>query len=162
MVQILNQIPFFVWPLAVLVVSGLRATKANVVPLAVLLIIPSLFFCGSLYSFLGRFGVAMVPITFWLTGLLLGFALGFRHMQAQPVQFDRQTMSIALQGSWIPLMLSLSIFTLKFSVGMMSALAPEFKDSALILALELFATVILGIFAGRGANCLLRYRQPQT
>jgi hypothetical protein len=68
-----------------------------------------------------------------------------------------------MQGSWIPLMLSMSIFSSKFTIGMLGSLFPELQGSNLLLGLDLFATVILGIFAGRGVSCLLRYRAaPKT
>lgn len=59
--------------------------------------------------------------------------------------------------SWIPLTLSMLIFTFKFSIGMMGSMLPHLNGSILLLGLELFATIILGIFAGRGICCLLRY-----
>jgi hypothetical protein len=52
----------------------------------------------------------------------------------------------------------MSIFISKFSIGAMSSMMPHLKGSLLFLRLELFASIILGIFAGRGINCLLRYR----
>lgn len=63
-----------------------------------------------------------------------------------------------MPGSWIPLMLSMSIFTSKFSIGMMSSIMPHLNRSLLFLGLELFSTIIFGNFAGRGVNCLIRYR----
>lgn len=159
MLQIITKVPFFVWPLfAVLLLGGLKARKTSAVPLTILLLIPAIFFGWSLFSFFGKYATDPLAILFWLFCLGLGCSIGFSHMQRQELQFDKKAKKVELPGSWIPLMLSMSIFTSKFSVGMMSSMIPYFKESLLFFGLELFSTAILGIFAGRGINCLIRYR----
>ncbi|MBA2369830.1 MAG: hypothetical protein H0V82_12560 [Candidatus Protochlamydia sp.] len=159
MLQIITKIPVFVWPLfAILLLSGLRARKTNEVPLAVLLLIPSIFFGWSLFSFFGKYATNPLAIFFWFLCLGVGFFIGFSHMQKLKLQFDKQKKKVEMPGSWIPLMLSMSIFTAKFAIGMMGSMLPHLNESFLFLGLELFSTIILGIFAGRGVNCLVRYR----
>jgi len=58
--------------------------------------------------------------------------------------------------------LSMSIFSAKFSVGMMRSMLPHLQGSMVFLGLELFSTIILGIFAGRATSCFLRYRSTDT
>lgn len=159
MLQIITKIPLFVWPLfAILLFGGLRARKASAVPIVVLLLIPSIFFGWSLFSFFGKYAIDPLVILCWLLCLGVGFSIGFLHMQRLKLKFNRQKKEVEMPGSWIPLMLSMSIFTSKFLVGMMSSMVPHLNGSLLFFGLELFATIILGIFAGRGANCLLRYK----
>ncbi len=159
MLQIITKIPVFVWPLfAILLLSGLRARKTSTVPIAVLLLIPSIFLGWSLFSFFGKYATDPLAILFWFLCLGMGFFIGFLHMQSLKLQFDKQKKKVELPGSWIPLMLSMSIFTSKFSIGMMSSIMPHLNGTLLFLGLELFSTIILGIFAGRGINCLIRYR----
>lgn len=138
--------------------SGLRAKKTNAVPLAVLLLIPSIFFGWSLFSFFGKYATDPSAILFWLLCLGIGFFIGFSHMQRLKLQFDKQKKKVEMPGSWIPLMLSMSIFTSKFSIGMINSMMLHLNGSLLFLGLELFSTIILGIFAGRGVNCFIRYR----
>lgn len=159
MLQIITKIPVFVWPLfAVLLRGGLKARKTNEVSIVILLLIPSIFFGWSLFSFFGKYATNLLAILFWLLCLGVGFFIGFLHMQKLKLQFDRQKKKVEMPGSWIPLMLSMSIFTSKFSIGMMSSMMPHLNGSLLFLGLELFSTIVLGIFAGRGVNCLMRYR----
>lgn len=159
MLQIISKIPVFVWPLfAILLLVGLKSRKTRTVPIAVLLLIPSIFFCWSLFSFFGKYVTHPLAILFWLLCLGVGFFIGFLHMQGLKLQFDKQKKKIEMPGSWIPLMLSMSIFTSKFSIGMMSSMMPHLNGSLLLLGIELFSTIILGIFAGRGINCLMRYK----
>jgi hypothetical protein len=159
MLQIITKIPMFVWPLfVILLLGGLRARKNSAVPLAVLLLIPSIFLGWSLFSFFRKYTADSVAILLWFLCLGMGFFIGFSHMQKLKLQFDTQKKKVEMPGSWVPLMLSMSIFTSKFSIGMMSSMMPHLNGSLLFLGLELFSIIILGIFAGRGINCLLRYR----
>lgn len=159
MLQIITKTPIFVWPLlAILLLGGLRARKTNVVPLAVFLVIPSIFFGFSLFSFFGKYATNPLAILFWVLCLGSGFFIGYRHMQSLKLRFDKKKRKVEMPGSRIPLLLSMSIFTSKFSIGMMSSMLPHLNGSILFPGLELFSTIILGIFVGRGINCLMRYR----
>lgn len=159
MLQIILNIPFFVWPLfAILLIGGLKARKTSKVPLVILLLIPSIFLSWSLISFFDKYATHFLAVFCWLLFLVTGFLIGFFHMQQLQLEFDKQTRKVVMPGSWIPLMLSMSIFTSKLSLGMMSSMMPHLNGSVLFLGLELFAITILGIFAGRGVNCVIRYR----
>lgn len=159
MLQIITKVPVFVWPLfVILLLGGLKARKTSTVPLAILLLIPSIFLSWSLFSFFGKYATNPLAVLFWILCLGVGFIIGFSHMQRLQLQFDKKKKKVEMPGSWIPLMLSMSIFTSKFSIGMMSSMMPHLNGSLLFLGLELFSTIILGIFAGRGINCLMRYK----
>jgi hypothetical protein len=158
MLQILSKIPVFVWPLfALLLVGGLRARKTGMMPLALLLAIPSVFFTWTLFSFFSKYADP-ISIFLWIFCLSVGFFIGYLHMQKIKLRFDKQKRRVEMPGSWIPLILSMAIFSTKLSIGMIGSLVPELIGSHLLLGLDLFATVILGIFAGRGIGCLSRYR----
>lgn len=159
MLEIMDKIPVFVWPLfAILLLGGLKARKTSMVPLFVLLLIPSIFFGWSLFSFFGKYGADPLAIFLWLLCLGAGFFIGFSHTQRLNLRFEHKKKQVEMPGSWIPLMLSMSIFFSKFSLGMMRSMLPHLGDSFLFLGIELFSTIILGIFVGRGACCLARYR----
>ena len=158
MLEIITNIPLFVWPLfTILLISGIRASKPDTVPLTFLLLIPSVFLVWSIYSFFGKYSDP-ISIMLWVMCLAVGFFIGFLHMQKLGLKFDMQKRKIEMPGSWIPLILSMSIFATKFSIGMMGAMFPHLNSTILFLCLELFATTTFGIFAGRGVNCLFRYR----
>lgn len=159
MLTILEKTPLFVWPLlAVLIWGGLRATKKNSVPINVLLVIPTGFFIWSLITFFGRFGAEGVSVLLWVVALGSGFVIGYAHMHTLNLEFIHEKKMVMMPGSWIPLMLSLSIFSAKFSIGILTGMRPQLEGSLVIFSLELFSAVILGIFAGRGIGCLKRFR----
>ena len=163
MLKVIANIPLFVWPLfAILLMGGLKARKTNMVPLKVLMLLPAAFFGWSLFSFFGRYGSDLLAIILWILCLGVGFYVGFSHIQRLKLRFDKKKMMVEMPGSWIPLILSMSIFTAKFSIGMMRPMLPHLEDSMLFLGLELFSSFILGIFAGRGTGCFLRYRSSDA
>jgi hypothetical protein len=158
MLQIIPKIPFFVWPIfTVLLLAGLRARKPNAVPLYTLLLLPAIFLVWSFISFFEKYEGPQAAI-FWALSLATGFFLGFSHIQKTPLQFDKQKRAVLMPGSWIPLILSMSIFFSKFSIGILNGIYPHLNGSNLFLCIELFTALITGIFAGRGLACLLKYR----
>ena len=158
MLEILSKIPVFVWPLfALLLVRGLRARKTGMVPVALILVIPSIFFTWALFSF-----KSSDPIFLRIFCLSVGSFIGYLHTQRLKLRFDIQKRRIEVPGSWMPLILSMAIFTTKFSIGMIGSLSSELNGSDLFLGLDLFATVISGVFVGRGVCCLVRYRMASS
>lgn len=163
MIKIINNIPLFVWPLFVmLLIGGIKASKTNQMPLKLLMLIPAVFLSLSLFSFFGRYASEPLAIVLWILCLGAGSFIGFSHIQRLELRFDKQKKMIELPGSWIPLLLSMSIFIAKFSVGMMRSLLPHLEGSILFLGFELFSGIILGIFAGRAVSCFLRYKSSDT
>src|SRR5229473_1483871 len=129
MLQIISKIPVYVWPLfALLLMGGLRARKTGMVPLNLMLAIPSVFFTWSLFSFFSKY-VDPISIFLWIFCLAVGLFIGYSHIQKLKLQFDKQKKMVEIPGSWIPLILSMSIFTVKFSIGMLGSLFPELKGS---------------------------------
>jgi hypothetical protein len=159
MFKLLSSLPLFIWPLFVLLLmGGLKARKTGFVPLKMLLIIPAAFLTWSLISFFGKYGGDLASAALWFLCLGCGFLIGFAHIRRIKPKVDREKQRLELPGSWIPLVLSMSIFFAKSSIGAIKATAPHLEGSILCLLLELFAAIILGVFAGRGIGCLARYR----
>jgi len=157
--KIFANIPIFVWPLlALLLWSGLKARKPNQVPLRILILLPVVFFTWSGVSFIGRYASDPWILALWGLFIGMGFWLGLVNIQRLSLSFDRERKMVNMPGSWIPLILSMSIFGSKFTAGMMRGMFPELSHSWTLIGLELFAGLILGVFAGRSVGCLLKYR----
>ncbi len=159
MLQLLNGIPFFVWPIfAILLIGGLKARKTNHVPLLLLLLIPTFFLGWSVMTFFGRYLNSPLALLFWVICLGMGFFIGYFNIQKMDLSFNKKKRAVQMPGSWLPLILSMSVFTAKLSSGMIRAVAADPQPTTVILILELFATIIMGIFLGRGLSCFIRYR----
>lgn len=158
MLKILTNTPFFVWPLfAVLLIGGFKARKASTVSLNTLLLIPGFFFVWSFFSFFKKSSSDPLTIFLWFFCLAIGIFIGFLQMKRLHLQFDVEKRNVEMPGSWIPLILSMLIFAAKFSLGMTRSMFPHLDGSMLFLGLELFSTLILGIFQGRVICCFYRY-----
>ncbi len=108
MLQIMTKTPIFVYLLfIILLLGGLKARKTNSVSITVLLLIPSLFFGWSVFSFFGRYATDSLTTFFWFLCLGIGFCIGFLHMHELKLQFDKQKKKVEMPGNWIPLMLSI-------------------------------------------------------
>lgn len=157
MLKIIANLPWYIGPLfLLLLVGGLRARKTSLVPLAVLLLIPAGFLCWSLYTFFSRYATDPLAVTVWVLCLASGFICGFLHTKRLDLQIDQKKKSLTMPGSFLPLILSMGIFSAKLSAGIMRHVSSEM--GVFVLALELFSAIILGIFIGRGICCLYRYR----
>ena len=163
MLKIITNIPLFVWPLfAILLIGGLKARKTGVVPLRVLILVPVAFFSWSLSSFVERYAADSLSIFLWILCLGVGFFVGFSHIRRLNLRCDKQNKMIEMPGSWIPLALSMSVFFARFAIGMIRGMQPHLEDSILLLGLELFSGIILGIFIGRAIGCYLKYRSSEA
>jgi hypothetical protein len=140
-----------------MLMGGLKARRTHTVPLALPLAIPALFFIWSLTSFFSRFGTEAKLIVLWVLFLTAGSLLGFRYIVRLPLQFADEKRMVTMPGSLLPLLLSLTIFTLKFSSGVIGGYFPHLNGSVAFLVMELIAATALGFFAGRGIGCLRRY-----
>lgn len=156
MVNIISNIPTFVWVLfVVLLIGGLKARKTSLVPLPVLLLFPAAFFSWSLYVILNNY--ALFLILPWVLCLTIGIFVGFRHMKGIELRFQKPGTKVEIPGSWLPLFLSMTIFTSKFFIGLMNGIFPHLNGSLLLFCFELIAITGLGVMGGRGMNCLMRY-----
>lgn len=156
MLNILFGIPLWVWPLFVfLLLNGLRARKQNSIYLAILIVITiniSIFVSYSIYYFIENiFRISAIYL------FMQGTAHGFMQLNKQNVSFNYQKKIVEFPGSRAPLVLSMSIFSAKFLKGLINEGYPELKNYFLVEVLDLFALFVLGIFVGRGINCIYRY-----
>ncbi len=157
-IQILQKAPFYAWPLlAYILYVGVKARKKNTVPLVGALLIPFFFFCWASY---GIFKHTTLQEILLLGGALtLGCSIGFAMVRSMNISVDKSNQLLEIPGSSTTLFLALSIFTLKFSSGVLVSLHPELKGTWFLLAIELVATLISGLFAGMGIGYLYIYKK---
>lgn len=157
--QLITNVPTFVWILLFILLSrGLKATVTRRMPLKKLLLLPAIFFVWSLYSFFEKYSLNPFAIVFWSFCLGLGLILGFSYSRKLKLRFDKQNKEIEMPGNWMQLILSMTIFALKFFLGVMRSMFPDQNGSILFLGIELLATLITGIFVGRAIGCFFRYQ----
>ncbi len=154
--QIVANTPLWVWPLMVLVVwLGILGLRPRVIPLWRLAILPVV---GLMTSVAGiaqaaRPGLAAAGWTVaLLAGLPLGRALGHRRAVRR---LDDGRLEMA--GGWFMLVFGLSIFAVRYALGVLFGVAPALKVEALwILLSGATGGIVAGIGLGWLAGVCLR------
>ncbi len=148
MITIISHTPLYVWPLlAYLVWGGLKARKTHVVPWKALLIMPVVMFLWSIYSIVVHYDPLWICL--WAIGMTLGMWLGWLTVRKHDLRFDKQRNLIEIPGNWAPMLLSLSIFSLRYFLGAIYGLHPELIEDANLLSMETLATAVSGMLLGR-------------
>ena len=162
--QIVTHTPLWVWAgLAVLVLYGLQQTRTRTVGAPRLWLVPIVM--GG-YSFLGTwsaFGGAgqVLAIASWIVGAALGFASN------RSLDLPRQVSANAdgtfrVGGSFAPLVLFVSIFLLRYAIGVMLAVAPAFAHEPMVALLASLASGLpTGLLIARSRK-VLSTRRPSN
>jgi branched-subunit amino acid transport protein len=159
MIDMITHAPFYVWPLfAYLVFIGLKASKTSIISLKVLAIAPTIFCTWSFYSVLQRYGDNPLLMVLWAGSTVFGAWIVYSMMRQLPLRFDKTNRLVEMPGSWAPLVLSMSIFTIRYALGVTGALYPEFTGNWILVIPELIAAVISGMSAGRVIRCWQKFK----
>lgn len=161
MLQIITGTPIYVWLLlAFLIWGGLKARKRRVVSLKSLWIMPICFLIWSIYAVLKTYGAAFLP--YFGVGIFLGIYFGKTTVKNQHLKFDKANYTFeTAKDSW-PLLLSVSLFSLRYFRGVMDVLHPELKEKAICLIPEFVASIITGVFLGRLLGYFLRFQKAPS
>ena len=155
---ILGQVPAWVWLLLVaLVALGLAQTRDRWVSAARLRRMPLAFVAFSAWSTVSAFG--------WHGLTVLGFLAGFSATRqliaasgwpgAAPHDPARDAYFVA--GSWAPLAVMMSIFVLKFLMGMTLAMSPQLaQQAAVVLGASALNGALGSIFLARSRQLMSR------
>lgn len=165
LLEILKRTPPWVYLLfVVLLAFGYSQSKPRVVPRARIAILPGVMIGFSLYGVLSSFGTPALALVGWLLGVGLALLLGQALPFSRDASYSASTRSFAVPGSWLPLILMMAIFFIRYIVAVLLVRNPALAD------LELFAGGIClmygflsGIFlAGAAALWRLRNRRALT
>lgn len=160
--RIIVNTPLWVWGLlAALIALGvsqslprrLSVRRATIVPLVLL----ALSFAGVMSTF----PQPAMPLAAWAAGLAVALAIGAPLVQPRGARWDAASALLHVPGSWMPLVLILALFLLKYGVGVALALQPGLVritifDVAIGTAYGLFS----GLFLARAASLWQLTRTP--
>lgn len=153
--QIVGHTPVYVWALlAFLIYRGVVASAESTVTMRNLCIIPAVMLALSLQGISGQFGTGTGVLLAWAAGAAASLALTWRLMSGSGISADRAAGTVHLRGSWVPLVLMMSIFVVKYSVTVFAVMHPALRTDA---AFALPVCVLFGCFNGIFFGRLLRY-----
>ncbi|MBI5257563.1 MAG: hypothetical protein HY855_13765 [Burkholderiales bacterium] len=151
----LTHTPVWVWfLLAALIALGLKQSRDQVVSRTKLLVLPAVLGVLSLAGASNAFGAAPEVVLAWAAGLAAGvsvFTVARLPLRAQALPDDR----FAVGGSWLPLVLLLGVFTLRYAVSASLAMTPGLATQAgFALTASVLYGLMSGLFAGRAMRIL--------
>ncbi len=149
----ITQIPWWVWALLVLIiVRGIKASKARIVYLPTLFIIPSIMFCAKLSVLLQA---TPQEKCIYVVALLCAGLLGNAVAEKETIKACKQTLTLALPGSYQVMSLLLTFFCIKFYQGFLQSTDPE-KAFALTPYIFAASGTVTGFLFGKLANYIKR------
>jgi uncharacterized membrane protein len=154
--QIALNTPLWVWGLlAALVVLGLTQMRDRSAGLPRTVAMPLAMGSFSLWGLVNGFGTSPAVLGAWLAAAALAVtALLLRPLPAG-VRYDAGRREFALPGSWVPLVLILGIFSIKYATSVTLAMHPALRaEPSFALAIATLSGLFSGIFAGRTLRLL--------
>ncbi|KQW02258.1 DUF6622 family protein [Rhizobacter sp. Root1221] len=151
--QIVTHAPTWVWGLLLaLLLLGLSQARDRLVGRRAAMILPIVMLLVSLNALRTAFGLGTLPFGAWALGVagtataivLAGWPRG--------ITWRAGANRLAVPGSWVPLMMFLAIFALKFAVGAATAIgAPVTGHPAFVPVVASAYGAFSGVFLGRAA-----------
>jgi hypothetical protein len=149
--MILQHTPVWVWGLlGALLALGLWQTRSRQVRRGQVLALPAALLVMGLTTMAPAFAHQPVAAVLWLLALAAGIGLGQRWLQPRTARWLPVVQRLHLPGSWMPLVVILLIFSLRYAAGVAQGLHPEWRDlPAVQAALALCFGAWSGLFLGR-------------
>ena len=154
---IVTHTPAWVWGLlAVLIALGLSQTRARQASLArtallpIAMIVMSLAALASSFRLTPQFASVLLA---WLSGATAAIVIATPFAPPAGTRYDHATRSFSLPGSWMPLLLILGIFMVRYVVNVELAMQPALVNDP---SYALVAGALYGLFSGIFAARALR------
>lgn len=159
--QIVVNTPLWVWPLMLFVLwLGWRGLQPRVMPPARLAILPLVGLATSLAGIAQSLqpGLALAG---WAVALLAALPLGWAIGTRRAVRLRSEDGRLEVGGGWFALGFGLSIFVVRYTLGVLSGVVPHLRTEPLWAVLSGgVGGIVTGIGVGWLANLLLRAWRP--
>lgn len=155
LLPILRHTPSWVWLLlATLVVLGALQLRDRTQGVARVAIAPVAMTLFSLWGTTSAFARSpLVAEALWLWLLAAAALAALLAMAPSTARYDAATRSFRLPGSWVPLVLFLGVFLVRYVVGVRLALNPGLvADGSFVLPVATLYGAFSGLFLGRAAQ----------
>ncbi len=155
-VNILSHTPVWVWGLlAALMVLGLSQTRQRHVAPWRLLMLPLVLLGLGLWSMAPGFMALPLTALVWLAALGAGVALMAGRTAPAGTTWLPAAQHLRLPGSWMPMLLILVVFALRYAANVGMAINPGWRHApTLLLPLALLYGGFSGLFLGRALALL--------
>jgi hypothetical protein len=144
---ILRNTPLWVWGvLALLLALGLAQVRNRKISGLLILPLPATMIPLSLYGVAASFGASLGALSAWAIGAGAALTLnGLVFLGPRGLRYDAVDGRFEVPGSWIPLVLMLTIFSTRFVFAATTAMNPSIVGTAAFIGC---ASAILGFCSG--------------
>ncbi|CAN5923388.1 hypothetical protein BH11PSE3_BH11PSE3_19990 [soil metagenome] len=159
--QIVANTPLWVWPLMLFVLAlGLWGLKSQILPPARLAILP-LVGLGTSMAGIAQSLQPGLAAAGWGVGLLLALPVGHAIGSRRAVRRRAEDGRLEVAGGWFALVFGLSIFAVRYALGVLFGILPVLRAEPLWIGLSAgVGGFVAGIGLGWLASLLLRARRP--
>ena len=163
LIAILSHTPVWVWALpTALVALGLWQRRERRVRPAQLLALPLALVVLGLWSMAPGFVAQPAAALLWLLAILAFAWWGLRLPRPAAARWLANEQRLFLPGSWMPLLLIVCIFGLRYAAAVGQGLHPEWRSLAQVQwPLALLFGALSGIFLGRALGLRSLARQAR-
>ena len=153
-IAIVQHTPAWVWGLlAALVALGLMQTRPLEMSLTRVTVLPLVLTALSLGGVLSAFGHLPVALAAWAAGAAAAIGLARRFVTVRGASWSASRGLLQVPGSWLPLLLIVSLFAVKYGAGVSLALAPMLASDASFAGLcSLAHGTFSGLFLARALS----------
>ena len=151
--QILLYTPPWVWALlAGLSVFGLMQVRTRRVPMWLALLMPAAMLVLSVTGVLQYVGWSPFALAAWpVLGLSAVSVPCLKIMRSEAARYDTDAGKLIVAGSWIPLLMILAIFSVRYAMGVAHGMEFQIiQDLNFQLAVSMFLGGFSGFFLARG------------
>jgi len=122
---ILSHTPVWVWTLlAGLVALGLYQARDREMTLLRITILPLVLITLSFSGVVNAFGIYPTALGGWLAGVGIALTIGRHVVVSRGARWSAETGRVHVPGSWLPLVLILGLFCIKYYAGVTLAMTP--------------------------------------
>ena len=159
--QIVVNTPLWVWPLMLFVLwLGWRGLRPRVMSPARLAILP-LVGLGTSLAGIAQSLQPGLALAAWAAALLAALPLGWTIGARRPVRLRPEDGRLEVAGGWFALGFGISIFVVRYTLGVLSGVMPDLRVESLWIVLSGgVGGIVTGIGLGWLAHLLLRAYRP--
>lgn len=144
-----------------LLVLGFIQSKERVVKVKTVFISPIAMIGFSFFGVYSVFGVSILTMSLWITGLVITLVIGVKLAYPKLVLFSVQNNTLTVPGSWAPLFFMMVIFFTKYFVGFATARdLPVINEHMFVVLLSLLYGALSGVFLSRSFVIFKTSRVP--
>jgi hypothetical protein len=160
---ILQHTPLWVWGLlAALIALGLAQARDRDMTLSRLLVMPLVLLALSLVGVLSSFGIGAIALGAWGGGLAWALVLGRSLVRPRQARWLPDSRRVHVPGSWLPLVLIVVLFGIKYLAGVSLAIEPRLAADAAFAGLcSLAYGGFSGLFLARAVSLFALARRDK-